>query len=203
EVFLMNVGLSFTPNQRYRIREGVKSYRRTKSPTCELFYRKALSPIGDADFDYLQFSVLQKVKVSYNFNVAYTAFAGKFLRTKNMYFADFKHFTGNLSPIYTGNTLTTFRYMDYYRYSTQEGFVSLHSDFSFHRLLFKRLPWLNMTNIDEHFFVNFLRTSDMPYHHIELGYSLSQIFAFLRIDVCTRWKGNAYDGMEVRAGIGF
>lgn len=203
EIFLINIGAKFTPNQRYQIRDGVKSYKNTPSPTYEFLYRKALPQVGNANFDYVELSVRQRVKVSYNLRIEYAALAGKFLRAKNLYFADFKHFTGNLSPVYTGNVLTTFRYMDYYRNSTQEAFGCFHTDFSFNRFLFKRLPWLNMTNMDEHIFINFLRTTDMKHNHTELGYSLSQIFAFLRVDVCSRWRNTMYDGLEVRLGITF
>jgi hypothetical protein len=93
--------------------------------------------------------------------------------------------------------------MDYYSNSTQNSFIEIHSDFEFNRLLFKRLPYLNMTSLQENIFINFLQTKEMNKTHTEIGYSLSRILGNFRVDVATRWIGNDYKGLEVRLGMGF
>ncbi|GAB4334695.1 MAG: DUF5686 and carboxypeptidase regulatory-like domain-containing protein [Flammeovirgaceae bacterium] len=203
EAFILNLGLTYTPYQRYRINKGVKSYRRTKSPTFTVNYKKAISDIiGQADYDYLEVSVNQDIKISHNLDWNYLVKGGGFTNDKNVYFADFKHFTVNLSPVYVNSSIKTFRYLDYYSYSSKDSFIEIHSDFAFNRLFFKRLPYLNMTGIQENIFINFLKVNEVHKTHTELGYSISRILGNLRVDVTTRWLGSKYNGVEVRLGMG-
>jgi hypothetical protein len=204
EILVANLKFTYIPFQRYKMVKGEKVYTSNgKSPTFSLAYRKAIKGVGQTDYDYAELSVNQYVKISHNLSWNYQVIGGGFLRKDKVYFADYKHFVGNLSPVYNGSPLRTFRFMDYYSNSTQNSFIEIHSDFEFNRLLFKRLPYLNMTSLQENIFINFLQTKEMNKTHTEIGYSLSRILGNFRVDVATRWIGNDYKGLEVRLGMGF
>jgi hypothetical protein len=196
---ILHTGFSYTPRQRYRIYEGRKTYVQGKLPTFMLNYTYGVPDLLGSDVDYskMDVSVIERVKPWHWLSLNAKLTHGFFLHNNSSYFPDYVHFKGNRSPIFNGDPLYTFRQLDYYAYSTTNAYTTLHAEFDFKRILVKRLPIINMTNIREVFFYNGLLVDKMPTYQ-ELGYGVDNIYAFIRADVFVGLKDNEYNNWGVR-----
>ena len=200
QAFYVSNTFTYTPYQRYRMERGQKRYVPSKWPTFKLSVRNGIPTILKSDVDYMSmsFGITEKIKplhwvaINLSFNHQW------FVYNQSSYFPDYLQAVGNRSPVFTGEPLTVFRQLDYYQFSNTSRLTSFHTAFDFKRLLVKRLPLVNMTSIHEEVFYNLLIPPGAPVYQ-ELGYGLTELFGFARVDVFAGFKGSQYNNWGIRA----
>ncbi len=196
---LSNV-FTYTPYQRYRIKQGQKRYAPGKWPTFKLSTHNGIPSLLQSDVDYMSmsFGLTEKIKPLHWVSVKLSVNHQWFVYNRSSYFPDYLQAVGNRSPVFTGEPLTVFRQLDYYQFSNTSRLTSFHSAFDFKRLLIKRLPLVNMTDIHEEVFYNLLVPPGSLVYQ-EFGYGLTELFGFARVDVFAGFRGSQYNNWGVRA----
>lgn len=100
----------------------------------------------------------------------------------------------------TGDQLTGFRLLDYYRYSTQEQYLALGAHYHFRKFLLTRIPRLRMLGIQENIFFNYLTTPAVE-NYYEAGFGLDGILRVFRIEAAVAGRNDYHSGLGFRIGI--
>lgn len=202
KAFTFSLGVEARPWQKYKTYNGIKSAIDYTSPTISLTYRKGVSGFLDSevDFDALDFTFehVWKVRAAGKFDLKVNA--GIFFNNEQVGFADFKHFDGNRTVLVTSNPVGSFRLLDYYRHSTQDKYASLHLHYQFRKLAVTHIPEVWMLGIKENVFVNYLATPTSR-DYFEVGYSIDNIFRFLRIEAAASFQDGQYRDFGILIGV--
>lgn len=200
--FTGRIGFEGRPWQKFRIRNGVKYRADRSSPVLSLEYRKGFSGVfgSDVDFDLVEVGIRDGIRFGIRGTLDLNLKAGKFLNSRSMYFMDYKHFTGNLTPFSTTDPVGSFRLLDYYNYSTRDQYFSANAHYHFRKFLLSRIPKVRLFGVTENFFVNYLAT---PYsgNYTELGYGINGILRIFRLEFATSFQNGNYIGNGFRLGI--
>jgi hypothetical protein len=182
QAFIGSVTLEARPWQKYRIRNGNKQRVHNSTPVFGLEYRKGFADVfgSDVKFDQVELSVRKQVKLGIRGTLDLTVKGGKFLNNDKLYFMDYKHFMGNRTFFLTTDPTTSFRLLDYYRYSTADDYFEAHAHYHFRKFLLTFLPKARMLGLSENVFVNHLGTRTANY--TEVGYSIDGILRIFRIE---------------------
>ena len=95
---------------------------------------------------------------------------------------------------------SNYRFLDYYRYSTQSQYISGIVHYQFRKFLLTQLPMLRFSGVRENIFFNYLKTQNSP-HYWEIGYSLDNLFRIFRIEMGAGFENDMYQRGGVRFGI--
>ncbi len=206
KAFTFTAQLDYTPRHRYTLKQGVKRMVGYHSqPTFSLLYKKGIKDVFQSETDYslLQASVKQAFDIGFNDRVDYSAKAGSFLTDKQSYFADYRHFNTSKPTVMLGSSWDSFRLLDYYQNSTTEDYLEAHLQYTSDRFLLKRLPILNNSlALQEKLFANYLTHADKK-NYWEIGYSLSQIFLLLDVEVVWSFDGKHHTDTGVKLKFNF
>src|SRR5260221_106321 len=200
--FVGAISFEARPWQKYRIRNGNKYRADRSSPIFTLDYRKGFSNVlgSDVDYDLVEVGVRQGIRLGIRGLLDMNLKAGQFLNTKSMYFMDYKHFMGNLTPFMTTDPVGSFRLLDYYNYSTRDKYFSANVHYHFRKFLLTRIPKIRMLGASENFFVNYLATPSSN-NYTELGYGLNGILRLFRLEFAASFQNGNYVGNGFRIGI--
>jgi hypothetical protein len=138
-----------------------------------LSYEKAF-PIGgkmvNSSYEKVEFSMLQQIKLDIFNQLAYHLNTGAFLRKKQMYFPDYRHF--NINELFLTNKLlmNSFVLLDNYQWVTNDQWLQVHVVYMSDYLLIKRIPLLPKSLLQEDFHLKTLFLRDV--NHSEAGYSI-------------------------------
>lgn len=195
ELLKLNASLEWRPGIRYGIRNGRKYPITDRSPLITLNYDKAFGGVlnspNAADFDHLEVGV----EHSYSFGVSgkldFNISAGTFLSNDQVYFQDFKHFGGNRTIFSNFGPASNYRFMDYYKYSTNSNYISGIAHYQFRKFLLTQLPMLRFSGVRENIFINYLKTENSP-HYTEIGYSLDNLFRIFRLELGVAFENGKY-----------
>jgi hypothetical protein len=113
---------------------------------------------------------------------------------------DFKHFPGNQTVIQTSDPVQSYRLLDYYTYSTGKQYVGANMFYQFRKFLLTQIFEVQLTGLKENILFNYLKTETSP-HYAEVGYSLDNIFRFLRIEAVASFEDFEYKDFGIRIGI--
>jgi hypothetical protein len=201
QALIGQVSLSGRPWQKYRMRNGNKVSVSGSSPLLSFNYRKGIKGLleSDVDYDFVEAGF----KHTFKFGIRYVDFAfkaGAFLNNNNLYFMDYAHHLGNLTPFVTTDPVGSYRMLDYYLYSTDRQFLSTSVHYQFRRFLVTQAPKLRFMGMKENLFVNYLAAPEAK-HYTELGYSLDGILRFFRFELVGAFREAKYQGFAVRIGI--
>lgn len=201
-IFVGAVGFTARPWQKYRIRNGFKSRVDGSSPLLSLNYRKAFTGVAGSEvaFDHLELGFRHTLEVGISGRLDIAAQAGKFFNTSNMFFMDYKHFLGNLTPFVTTDPVGSFRLLDYYLYSTSQEYFSANAHYHFRKFLVTRIPWVRLTGITENIFVNYL-ASPTSNNYTEVGYGIDGILRIFRLEAAVAFQDWQYLNYGFRIGI--
>jgi hypothetical protein len=194
--------VTWTPMQRYYIRNGFKYYASSRYPTFSLTWKKAVPGIfgSEAEFDMVEAGLKQRLMPGIGNILEYSACAGTFLSTRNLHFSDFRHFSTHYPWLVAGPELESFSLNPFYRTSTSGWFANAHAAFETGRLLVKRIPALGNTIITEQVFVNLLHTSHYQYYS-EMGYRIRNIFAVFSVEAVVAFKSAQFHSAGLKLGI--
>lgn len=202
KAMVLSVGIHTRPWQKYRIWNDQKIPIRGSSPAFSLFYKKGIKGIANSvsNFDLIDFTYKHGFDIGVRGKVDLKVNAGIFLNKDYVGFADFKHFQGNRIALVTADPVGSFRLLDYYRYSTQDKYLSTHVHYQFRKLLFTQIPEVWLLGIKENVFVNYLATPSSQ-NYFELGYSLDNIFGILRLEAAFSFQDGKYQDFGVLIGV--
>lgn len=196
------VGITARPWLKVRIRNGYREVIETSSPTFMLEYKKGFDNLLNSDVNFEQV----EAGVKYGFNVGVrgkldlAVRGGAFLNYDKMYFMDYKHFLGNLTPFSTNDPVGSFRLLDYYLYSTSDKYLSANVHYQFRKFLVTSFPFVRLTGIRENVFVNYLAAPNSK-NYTELGYSIDGIFRIFRLEAAAAFQDGKYLDYGLRIGI--
>ena len=200
--FVGSFGFEARPWQKYRIRNGNKFRADRSSPVLTFDYKKGFSNIlgSDVDYDLVEVGVRDGIRMGVRGMLDLNLRAGTFLNSRSLYFMDFKHFTGNMTPFMTTDPVGSFRVLDYYKYSTRDKYFSANVHYHFRKFLISRIPKARMLGVTENFFVNYLATPSSN-NYTELGYGINGILRLFRLEFAGAFENGNYVGSGFRLGI--
>lgn len=202
--FIWQNSLEWRPGLKYFVRNGRKRPIFSSAPLINLNYTKAIpSLVNDplaADFDWVEAGIEHFFNFGVSGKLDFNVKAGSFLNNNRVYFMDFKHFGGNRTIFANMGVASNYRFMDYYRYSSQTEYVSAIVHYQFRKFLLTQLPMLRFSGVRENIFFNYLKTQNSP-HYWELGYSLDNLFRIFRLEVGAGFENGNYLRSGVRFGI--
>lgn len=196
------IGITSRPWLKFRIHNGQRQEVGNSTPTFKLEYRKGIENLWDSDvkFDQLEFGVRYGFKVGVRGELDIAMRAGTFINSDKLYFMDYKHFLGNLTPFSTSDPVGSFRLLDYYLYSTSDQYFSGNLHYKFRKFLVTSFPIVRMTGIRENIFVNYLATPTSG-NYTEVGYSIDGIFRLFRLEAAAAFQDGKYLDYGFRIGI--
>ena len=198
----ITLNLTYTPGQRYYLRNGFKYYAGFDRPTFSATWRRAVPGIfgSDARYEYVEAGVRQRITAGMGNIFRYKVNAGAFLDNYRLHFSDFRHFSTHYPKLITNPDFVSFRLNPFYRASTDAFFAESHASFESGRILVKRIPILANTMITEQLFVHLLHNNHYRYY-AELGYGISNIFAVFSLEVVAGFEKGKFMAAGVKLGL--
>ncbi len=204
QALILKGSVEWKPGITYYISNGRKYPNPSSAPLIRFSYSKAISGVLNsetaADFDHLSLGVEHSIDFGVSGDLDFNVSAGTFLSNDQVYFQDFQHFGGNRTIFSNFGPASNFRFMDYYKYSTQTSYVSSIVHYQFRKFLFTQLPMLRFSGLRENIFFNYLKTENSP-HYWEIGYSLDNLFRIFRIEFGAGFENGDYLRSGPRFGI--
>lgn len=190
------------PGLKYRIVNGEKSFIPRTAPTLRARVEQSLPGMlgNEARFTHLQASYEHRFNVGRALRLDVLYRGGVFLNNENMSFPDFRHFAGAELALIFADPLANYRLLDYYLESTNEQYFEAFTHVQFRKFLLTRINYLHLKGLREDLFVNYLYTPTSD-HYTELGYTLDNIFRFLRVEFVTSFRDGRYEDFGVRIGV--
>ncbi len=202
DALFFTLGIEARPWQQYRIRNDRKEPIDDTSPTLGLTYRKGLPGLlgSEVNYDRLDFLYRHHFRVGARGTMDLKVNAGLFLNNEAVGFPDYRHFMGNRISLVSTDPVGSFRLLDYYRHSSQDKWAAAHVHYQFRKFLFTRIPEVWMLGVKENLFVNYLATPTSQ-HYFEVGYSVDNIFRFLRLEAAVAFQDGKYYDWGVLLGV--
>lgn len=201
QAWISELNLAYKPWLKFRIENGKKKEVEDSSPEFQLNYKKAIATdFSTIDFDRIQVSYKQKIKIGAGSALSMNAKIGTNLNDSRMTFVDYTHFMGNRSPFETNDPVASFRLLPYYDYSTNQDYFVGHLHYRFRKLLLTQIALLRYVGISENVFVNYLATNNSG-NYTELGYGIDNIFRFFRIEGILSFQDGKFIDSGLRIGI--
>lgn len=195
QIAKLNTAIEWRPGLTYSIRNGRKSPNYQRSPLITFTYQKAFPELvwaeNAAKFDLLEIGLKHDVKFGVSGKLDFNVTAGTFLNNEQVYFQDFKHFGGNRTLFSNFGPAANYRFMDYYKYSTNSNYISGIAHYQFRKFLLTQLPMLRFSGVRENIFINYLKTENSP-HYTEIGYSLDNLFRIFRLELGVAFENGKY-----------
>ncbi len=194
--------LEWQPWLKYRIYNGKKYSIPESSPKLSFMYNAGLPDMlgSDVEFHQVEASFRHSFKIGIQGFADLAVNGGTFLGEKPVYFMDFEHFQGNQTPFITTDPVTSYRLLNYYKYSTNGSYVSVFGHYQFRKFLLTRFPKLRLMGIREGFFVNYLGNK-VSKNYTEVGYGINYIFRIIRIEAVASFFDGAYYDFGINIGI--
>ena len=192
---LLEVELSYTPHRHYRLENRKKIFLYSNFPTFSILWRKGITHLFNSatNFDYLEFSVFQKIRKNSLRNFTYRFSGGWFPNHQKMHFSEFRHFPVSGFTETLGGFGEMYHTLPVYYPSTNEWMLSGFFKYEALYLAVKYIPWINKTHLTESLYFSYLNT---PYTRnlMEIGYSLNNILLFVNAGFFVGFENFRYSG---------
>lgn len=148
ELFTAEVGLRFTPFQKYLTEPTRKVVLGSAWPTLGLRYKRGVPDAfgSDVDFGYVEASLRQNLLLGPLGNTRYVATAGTFTSARHLPFIDTKRFPRS-NPWLFSAPLASFQIIDTLLV-TSRPFVEFHALHHFNGAFLNNLPLLRLTGVE-------------------------------------------------------
>lgn len=204
ETFASHTTLTYTPKQQYMTEPTRKINLGSRYPTFSLYHQKGWNGIfsSDVDFDYLEFSINQKITLGIFGRSRYILSSGQFVNTKDLRFIDYKRFRQS-DPFLYSNPLYSFQLLD-----TSLAISSLyfegHYIHHFNGAIINNIPLLKKTRMMVVVGTGGLLVNASNYRYAEVFAGIERTF---KLGVRRRLKIGAYgvlgESNQVRTQPGF
>lgn len=200
--FKLSVSARYTFDQRYITRPDGRFYEPSKYPALEVTYRKGIKSLfgSDADYDFLALEVSQdRIRLGLLGYSSFSVSAGRFIRSKQLYYVDYKHFRGNQGTTFNP-ALRNFHFLDFYLNSTGNKYLEAHAEHNFSGFLFNKIPLVRKAKLEEIAGASYLSNPNIK-QYTEIYFGL-QRFVF-RIDYALAFnRGNVlHQGIKLYYGF--
>ncbi len=202
QALILRGSIDWRPGITYNIYNGVKYPNSSRSPLIKFAYERAFGGIADmaASYDHVSLGIEHSFDFGVSGDLDFKVTGGTFLNNDQVYFQDFQHFGGNRTIFSNFGPASNYRFMDYYKYSTQTSYFSSIVHYQFRKFLFTQLPMLRFSGLRENIFFNYLKTENSP-HYWEVGYSLDNLFRIFRVEFGAGFENGNYLRGGARFGI--
>lgn len=176
EALITTTALIYTPGLKYMREPDRKIRLGSKWPTFKLTHRKGWKgPFSsDIDFDYLEASIAQELRLGVIGNSNYELKTGKFVNTKDLRFIDFKRFRES-DPLLLSDPTQTFNVLDT-SLTTSNLFVEFHHIHHFNGAIINNIPLLKKTRIRTLAGAGFLWLPQDNFRYQELFVGIERVF---------------------------
>jgi hypothetical protein len=198
--FIVSNTIAYTPRRKPNF-EQIQRYRGAL-PTFTLSYDVGLKGIlnSNSNFQKLSLGVRHEMWLSRDRNIEYKLKGTYWLTSENAYFSSFSHVKSYDLPISFSQMGGIFQYLPFYIPNTNEWSVEGYFSYSTKLLLLKRLPLISNKIWKENLYMNYFH-SPVFKHHLELGYSVSQIWAVGEVGVFSTFDNWKYTSTGVKVSI--
>jgi hypothetical protein len=191
----INLQLSYTPFQKYRLNKGRKVSRGSAWPTFVLAWQHGINDIPEFNakrtYDMIRFEVYKNRDIGAFSELRWRFRTGGFLDNRNIPFYDFFHFNPQPPLVLLDDYQDAFMLPAYYSLSTPEAFGEFHIKYTTPYLLLKLLPGISNTLMRENISLSYLGRLNNP-NYTELGYGLSEIFFMAELGVYVGFEDFSY-----------
>ncbi len=177
ETLTAELGLRFTPFQKYLTEPTRKVLLGSAWPTVGLRYKRGVPGAfgSDVDFGYVEGSLTQNLLLGPLGNLRYVAKAGQFTSARELPFIDTKRFPRS-NPLLFSAPLASFQIIDTLL-TTTEPFFEVHALHHFNGAFLNNLPLLRLTGIEFVVGGGFMYLSEGGgYRHEELLAGVERVF---------------------------
>jgi hypothetical protein len=198
----LTTSLVYTINQKYTTRAGAKYYELPRWPRLILNYRRGIPGIfnSTSNYNFVELEVQQeKINVGLLGYSSFSISGGKFLTEKELYFPDYKHFSGNLSLVFNPG-LKSFHFLDYYAYSTDNKFFEAHYEQNFTGFFIRKIPLLRNLKLDEIVGVGYL-SQPIKGNYTEFYVGLQRWFFKVDYAFAFTEQGQVTQGFRIYYGL--
>lgn len=158
----------------------------SKGASFELLWRSRNST---KTFHLLQISHENHINFPARGTLDYRIELGGFWNATAIPFQDMKHFSGNATNFFSTSPIGNFRTLGFYQKSTNESFLQMSVQYQMKKFLLSQFPIFWKQGLEESLFSSFIANQSFVYH-AEIGYSISNIFRFLRFEVVAGLEPN-------------
>ncbi|MEM9834943.1 MAG: DUF5686 family protein, partial [Bacteroidota bacterium] len=200
--FTIQLGVDWWPGQTYEINGNAKSPIQNAAPKLSFQYFGGIPNIGEseADFHRLEAAYQHRFDVGIRGKVDLLVRGGAYLASNNLSLPDYKHFA-TTEIFYTGaDPIGSYRLLPFYTYSTGSEYLETYAHYQFRKFLFSRIWKLQRQGLREDVFVNYLYTPESD-HYVEIGYSIDNIFRFIRLEFVTSFQDFEYRSFGIRMSV--
>ena len=192
--------LNFSPNEPYepfnlKDKAFINSFSLSYLPFFTITYKKGLAGFmkSESNFDYLEWALSQSFNVKKLGRIDVNFISGKFLQQEFLHFNDYYHFPTGKTLKTSHPVISTFRFLPYYEFSTNNYFHRMHVQAQMNNFLLSKLTILKKSNILENLFIN-IAVTDKLKPFLEMGYALDNIFKIFRLEIVAgrlegKWLG--------------
>ena len=198
----INAYLEFTPQQRYRIKNGHKESAGSVYPTFTLNFHSAFR-VNDskeqAEYNLLKLGIKQNIKLGEWSELSYQTTTGTFLSKNKLYAPDYNYFRTSPLWVVFGNQESRFTLLPNYTYSNSQ-WAELHTQITSEYLLLKRIGFLQNAGFKESLLFNFLYNNDLKKPYYEAGYSIKTL-GFFNAGISCSFQGLKFQDAGVKVSI--
>ena len=195
----VNIELTYTPRNHYRIIKGAKINAGSDYPTFRIAWTHGFNyndTLAD-HFDLLRADIFKTTRYAALNEFTWRLSGGGFINRKNLQIQDQYFFNTQESPVLINNYQDAFFLKNYYSISAPSYFAEAHLCYITPFLLLKRIPGLSKTLMRENLSLSSLWTPDYGFY-TEFGYSVSEILLLGKLGVYTGFHNLSFDGIGLR-----
>jgi hypothetical protein len=200
--FKVTLRTTYDFSNKYETYPFGRRYLPSDYPTIGLTFTKGFKNIlgSDVDYDLLSADISKEdIDLGMYGKTAFYIGAGKFLNTNNLYFPDYKQFSGNEVLFYKSG-LNSFLLLDYYRFATFREYAEAHVEQNFSGFITNKIPLIRKLKLQEIVDFNYLSTPQLK-NYMELGVGLQYLTFRVMYGTSFNSGSNVHNG--VRIGLSF
>ncbi len=196
--------LTWTPRQRYRIRNGAKLNEGSDWPTFRLSYKHGYNynDTLSGHYDLLMAEISRSSQFAALSEFRWRISAGGFINGKNLQLQDLYYFNIQSSPLLLNDYEDAFHLKPYYTVASDGVFAMTHLRYTSPYLFLKRLPGLSRTMMRENLSTSVLWTPRYGFY-AEAGYSVSEIFFMAEAGIYAGFRDGKYESLGFRVILNF
>ena len=196
---------TYTPSQRYRIRNDRKIPAGSDYPTFSIswkhgineFRQDSLADSGIKHYDFIKIEAYNNKEIGAFSQYGWILRTGTFINNKGIAFQDFTYFNTQPFPLLLNNYQDAFMLPKFYSLSTPRFFIEGHFKYTSPYLLLKLLPGISNTLMRENLSLSYLFINNSG-SYTEVGYSISEILLLGEIGIYTGFRNTKYNSTGVK-----
>ncbi|MCO6461159.1 MAG: carboxypeptidase-like regulatory domain-containing protein [Saprospiraceae bacterium] len=151
----------------------------------------------DADYNRLELNITDiHLPLGFLGVISSNIHTGLFLGKRPKYKVDYAHFPGNLVYVKSTNSyIDTYKRFSYYKYSTDDKYLTFFAEWNLKGFLFKKIPLLNKTGFEEVIACNTMITPEYGLR-VELSAGIDRLgfssFRMMRLDYLWIFENGKY-----------